>query len=657
MANKIQLRRDTAANWTRNNPILADGELGLDITNNKVKAGDGTTAWAGLSFLSSDEHTRLVNGSHALTLGTTGILTLPGTISSSSGVTLVTGRGNLQLGVNLEAPGVPTHFHINKAGADAGNMDLFLGDDTDYVKLPSGGGVVITAGSDSSWAFSEGGNLVLPASGIITTTPGYEGTTFDITAATQANPVVITTQGDHGLNALTNIAISGITTMTQLNGREFYVTTPTSNTLELYEDPNCTISVDGTQYTDYTNHGNRTLHETNSGGSGPVSFVTALPADNPTGQGTSISLDNASIVVPGNADLSIGANQDFTIEAYMKYSSADIPGTYAPMFGATYPTAGLSILNGLGAYGIFQGSNGNAGSWIGGLFQPSVTHDVWYHIAFVRDAGKIRLYVDGSKVTPSNNGGVDVDNDTTAFQNAGDCIIGHSVGYGCHGTLISNFRLVIGTAVYTSNFSKPTSPLTAIPNTAILVLGNNNFNDTSGSQLSPGGGSAITEFAGADLRIELDSPGLADPGSVKIRSGGTTLKVNGRDGHVAVVDSTSDEYPINSSGQQTIELSEVSENVTFNNLNTNVNLIYITQAEGYDAIGDNGQSIELPYPARPGIELNIINDNQCNVSIILGDGPTYPLSAWENIKLVSYTWPGGDGARYWWVTGAFTWNF
>jgi Major tropism determinant N-terminal domain len=53
MANKIQLRRDTTANWNRVNPILDDGEPGLNIDTNQVKYGDGANVWANLSYASS----------------------------------------------------------------------------------------------------------------------------------------------------------------------------------------------------------------------------------------------------------------------------------------------------------------------------------------------------------------------------------------------------------------------------------------------------------------------------------------------------------------------------------------------------------------------------------------------------------------------------
>ena len=50
MAVKLQFRRDTAANWASNNPVLSQGELGLDTTNQRFKIGDGVTAWNSIDF-------------------------------------------------------------------------------------------------------------------------------------------------------------------------------------------------------------------------------------------------------------------------------------------------------------------------------------------------------------------------------------------------------------------------------------------------------------------------------------------------------------------------------------------------------------------------------------------------------------------------------
>lgn len=50
MAQQIQLRRDTSSNWSSVNPILAQGELGIEINTGKFKLGDGTTAWNSLSY-------------------------------------------------------------------------------------------------------------------------------------------------------------------------------------------------------------------------------------------------------------------------------------------------------------------------------------------------------------------------------------------------------------------------------------------------------------------------------------------------------------------------------------------------------------------------------------------------------------------------------
>jgi hypothetical protein len=50
MTTRIKLRRDTAANWTTENPILAEGEPGLETDTGRIKYGDGTTAWVSLDY-------------------------------------------------------------------------------------------------------------------------------------------------------------------------------------------------------------------------------------------------------------------------------------------------------------------------------------------------------------------------------------------------------------------------------------------------------------------------------------------------------------------------------------------------------------------------------------------------------------------------------
>jgi hypothetical protein len=47
---RVRLRRDTAANWTAENPVLLLGEIGIETDNRRFKIGDGATAWTGLSY-------------------------------------------------------------------------------------------------------------------------------------------------------------------------------------------------------------------------------------------------------------------------------------------------------------------------------------------------------------------------------------------------------------------------------------------------------------------------------------------------------------------------------------------------------------------------------------------------------------------------------
>lgn len=63
MATRMQQRRGTAAQWTAANPILAAGEIGFETDTSKFKMGNGSSAWAALTyFANSSELAALITG-------------------------------------------------------------------------------------------------------------------------------------------------------------------------------------------------------------------------------------------------------------------------------------------------------------------------------------------------------------------------------------------------------------------------------------------------------------------------------------------------------------------------------------------------------------------------------------------------------------------
>lgn len=50
----IQPRRGTASAWTSSNPTLGLGEIGIETDTNRLKIGDGSTAWASLAYFTTD---------------------------------------------------------------------------------------------------------------------------------------------------------------------------------------------------------------------------------------------------------------------------------------------------------------------------------------------------------------------------------------------------------------------------------------------------------------------------------------------------------------------------------------------------------------------------------------------------------------------------
>jgi len=142
MASIIQIRRDTASDWTSANPTLAQGELGLETDTLKLKAGTGTTAWNSLAYY---------------TLGTAGFLASTGGTMSGGlamGANTITSTGKI-LFSNMYAQtsdlpsastyhGMFAHVHATgKAYYAHGGAWVELGNQTDVAAaLPKSGGTM-----------------------------------------------------------------------------------------------------------------------------------------------------------------------------------------------------------------------------------------------------------------------------------------------------------------------------------------------------------------------------------------------------------------------------------------------------------------------------------------------------------------------------------
>ena len=190
--------------------------------------------------------------------------------------------------------------------------------------------------------------------------------------------------------------------------------------------------------------------------------------------GTGTPVDHLSF--NNNSTLAFGTGS-FTIEFWINAPSNNnkfiLGGRNAGSFIIT--TGGYNGTTTVGALRFVGSSEISSGSTV-------ITDNLWHHVAIVRNGSTdVTVYVDGV----SRGTGTDTTNYT---QTTGSWIIARNdfgdsdglTGY------LSNFRIVKGAAVYTSGFTPPTSPLTAVANTSLLTLqnrfgeNNNRFVDTSG---------------------------------------------------------------------------------------------------------------------------------------------------------------------------------
>ena len=195
-----------------------------------------------------------------------------------------------------------------------------------------------------------------------------------------------------------------------------------------------------------------------------------------------------SITVPAGSDFAYGTG-DFTFEAYVWMSSfandtrliysQTVSGTNYILFGITTSGQVTTIL----------GHSNQVTS------TPTIALNSWNHVAVSRSSGTVKVFCNG---VASSGSSITTDlNDTTRIPTIGKYT--HSTQLAWKG-YISNFRITKGEALYTADFTPPTTELTAGDNTVLLCC------QDSDNPLQEATGKTITGFGRyADTSVELVS--------------------------------------------------------------------------------------------------------------------------------------------------------
>jgi hypothetical protein len=161
---------------------------------------------------------------------------------------------------------------------------------------------------------------------------------------------------------------------------------------------------------------------------------------------------------------------DFTVEGWVYPTSTSGTRPIVEIRTSAANSTGFALLSQSGATTLNVYTNGG----FAGASTGSIATNQWNHVALVRSGNTWTYYINGTSSGSFTNSSTQSDGGTTGPKIAGSTTAGEIwIGY------ISNIRIVKGTAVYTSNFTPSTTPLTAISGTSLLTCQSSRFADSS----------------------------------------------------------------------------------------------------------------------------------------------------------------------------------
>jgi hypothetical protein len=175
-------------------------------------------------------------------------------------------------------------------------------------------------------------------------------------------------------------------------------------------------------------------------------------------------LVQTNVSYANDADLRPGTSA-FTIEWFQYYQDSDANAIVFSI--GTFPSNDLCVVY-VGTQ-MFLFTDGTSTSVL-----SAVTKNTWQHIAVVGNGGadaarNVKVYVDGElKLTRTANYNITQTDDLRIGNQTNATVLN-----GNYAGLITNFRWVVGSQVYSGAFTPPTGPLTAITGTELLLLASN----------------------------------------------------------------------------------------------------------------------------------------------------------------------------------------